>query len=50
MIFGGVPLPSMFLSCQWGHWIFFLGGGGGDLVIGYYVLCFVYCVLGFSSV
>ena len=25
----GVPLPFMFLSCQWGHWIFSLGGGGG---------------------
>ena len=39
MIFRGVPLPSMFLSCQWGHWIFCLGGGG-DVVIG--VLCFFF--------
>ena len=47
MIFRGVPLPSMFLSYQWGHWIFCLGGGGGggggrggyfDRVLCFYVL------------
>ena len=43
MIFRGVPLPSMFLSCQWGHWIFCLGGGGGGGGCGVRVLCF--CVL-----
>ena len=39
MIFRGVPLPSMFLSFQWGHWIFCLGGGGG---CGDRVLCFFF--------
>ena len=28
-MFRGVPLPSLSLSYQWGHWIFCLGGGGG---------------------
>ena len=41
MISRGVPLPSVFLSYQWGHWLLSLGGGGGG---GYFVriLCFVY--------
>ena len=46
MIFRGVSLPSMFLSYQWGHWIFCLrGGGGGDVVIGYSVFFFFFVVL-----
>ena len=60
MIFKGVPLPSMFLSYQWGHWIFcFRGGGGGgggeDILFGYSV--FMFCLslfwfrcFGFSSI
>ena len=46
MIYRGVPLPSMFLSYQWGHWIFCWGGGwgggGGDILFGYYV--FMFCL------
>ena len=39
MMFRGVPLPSVFLSYQWGHWIFCLGGGGYfDRVLCFYVL------------
>ena len=49
MIFRGVPLPFMFLSYQWGHWIFCLegggGGGGGIFCSGTLFLCF-----GFSSI
>ena len=53
MMFRGVPLPSMFLSCQWGHWIFCLGGegvgggggGGGGVGCGDRVLCFCFCLL-----
>ena len=55
-MFRGVPLPSMFLSYQWGHWIICLGGGGGggyfDQVLCFYVFvyrCFSFVVLGFSS-
>ena len=44
MIFRGVSLPSMFLSYQWGHWIFCLRGGG-DVVIGYSVFFFFFVVL-----
>ena len=49
MIFRGVPLPSMFLSYQWGHWIFCLGGGGGGGIfcLGTLFLCFVYRCFGF---
>ena len=46
MIFRGVPLPSMFLSYQWGHWIFCLGGGG-IFCSGTLFLCFVYRCFGF---
>ena len=51
MIFRGVPLPSMFLSYQWGHWIFCFGGGGGGgggiFCSGTLFLCFVYRCFGF---
>ena len=57
-MFRGVPLPSIFLSYQWGHWIFCLGGGGGGgeyfvRVLCFYVLfitVFGFVVLGFSSI
>ena len=52
MIFRGVPLPSIVFTLPvWTLDILFGGGGGGggDVVIGYYVLCFVYCCFGFSS-
>ena len=52
MIFRGVPLPSIVFhltSVDTGHFVWEGGGGGGDVVIGYYVLCFVYCCFGFSS-
>ena len=35
----------MFLSCQWGHWIFCLAGGGGDVVIGYSVFFVLFIVV-----
>ena len=47
MIFRGVPLPSMFLSYQWGHWIFLFGGGGGIFCSGTLLLCLVYRCFGF---
>ena len=50
MIFRGDPLPSIvFILPVRTLDILFGGGGGGDVVIGYYVLCFVYCCFGFSS-
>ena len=42
MIYRGVPLPSMFLSYQWGHWIFCLGG---DILLCFVYRCFVFVVL-----
>ena len=41
-MFKGVPLPSIFLSYQWGHWIFYFGGGGGIFCSGILFLGFVY--------
>ena len=43
MISRGVPLPSVFLSYQWGHWLLSLGGGG--ILFGYYVLFITVLVL-----
>ena len=38
----------MFLSYQWGHWIFCFGGGGGGIFCsGTLFLCFVYRCFGF---
>ena len=45
MIYRGVPLPSMFSSYQWGHWIFCLGEG--DILFRPMFLCFVYHCLVF---
>ena len=28
---------SCFFYCQWGHWLFYLGGGGGVGVLGFFV-------------
>ena len=50
MIIRGVPLPSIVFyltSVDTGYFVW--GGGGCGVVIGYYVLCFVYCYFGFSS-
>ena len=50
-MFRGVPLPSLSLSYQWGHWIFCLGGGGGEyyisgiLFLGFVYRCFDFVVL-----
>ena len=47
-MFRGVPLPSLSLSYQWGHWIFCLGGEyyiSGTLFLGFVYRCCDFVVL-----